>query len=238
MRSNIARLVTRAVAVIFAAAAIGSFGVYAWSQWGVNMFSSQNQVESASGLGQEWKTAPLQEVNDWDIPTLQEQPATYKKFARVFIPAFGSDYVRPIAQGTATKEVLNKVGVGHYTGTALPGEIGNFAVAGHRMTYGAAFRDLDLLENGDAIIVETVDGWYTYKVDRTKIVKPTEVNVISPVPEKPGVVPSERWMTLTTCTPKWSAEKRLVVFALFDSFQPRWEGAPKSVATHVERLDG
>lgn len=238
MRSNAARLAARAVAVMFAVAAIGSFGVYAWNQWGVNMFSNQEQVETASGLGKEWKTAPLKEVNDWDIPVLSEEPKAYKKFARVFIPSFGDDYVRPIAQGTATKEVLNKIGVGHYTGTALPGEIGNFAIAGHRMTYGAAFRDLDLLENGDQIIVETVDGWYTYRVDRTKIVKPTEVDVISPVPENPGVVPSERWMTLTTCTPKWSAEKRLIVFALFDSFQPRWEGAPDVIAAQVERLDG
>jgi len=228
----------KALAVMLTVASLGSFGVYAWNQWGINLFSNQEQVSSASALGKEWQTAPLKEVNDWDIPTLTSEPSTYEKFARVFIPAFGADYVRPIAEGTSTEKVLNKIGVGHYQGTALPGEIGNFAIAGHRMTYGAAFRDLDLLNNGDDIIVETVDGWYTYKVDRTKIVKPTEVDVISPVPEKPGVVPSERWMTLTTCTPKWSAEKRLVVFALFDSFQPRWEGAPKSLSDQIKQLDG
>lgn len=238
MRSNAARLIVKAIAVALTVASLGSFGVYAWNQWGINMFSNQEQVSTASDLGKDWKEAPLKQVNDWDIPVLASEPATYEKFARIFIPSFGSDYVRPIAEGTSTKEVLNKIGVGHYQGTALPGEIGNFAVAGHRMTYGAAFRDLDLLGNGDEIIVETVDGWYTYKVDRTKIVKPTEVNVISPVPEKAGEVPSERWMTLTTCTPKWSAAKRLVVFALFDSFKPRWEGAPNAIADHVERLDG
>lgn len=238
MRSNAARLIVKAIAVALTVASLGSFGIYAWNQWGINMFSNQEQVSTASDLGKDWKEAPLKQVNDWDIPVLASAPATYEKFARIFIPSFGSDYVRPIAEGTSTKEVLNKIGVGHYQGTALPGEIGNFAVAGHRMTYGAAFRDLDLLGNGDEIIVETVDGWYTYKVDRTKIVKPTEVNVISPVPEKAGEVPSERWMTLTTCTPKWSAAKRLVVFALFDSFAPRWEGAPASIADHVDRLDG
>jgi sortase A len=228
----------RGIAVALVVASAGSFGVYAWNQWGMNILSDRDQVSAASTLGSEWRDAPLKEVNDWDIPVLEDPITASDKFARVFIPSFGQDYVRPIAEGTATKEVLNKIGVGHYTGTALPGEVGNFAVAGHRMTYGAAFRDLDLLNNGDEIIVETVDGWYTYKVDRTKIVKPTEVSVISPVPEQPGIVPSERWMTLTTCTPKWSAEKRLVVFALFDDFQPRWEGAPDSIVSHVEKLDG
>jgi sortase A len=238
MRSDILRLIIRGIAVALIVASAGSFGVYAWNQWGVNMLSNREQVSAASDLGNTWRDAPLKEVNDWDIPVIEDAPAAADKFARVFIPAFGGDYVRPIAEGTSTKDVLNKIGVGHYTGSAFPGEVGNFAVAGHRMTYGAAFRDLDLLNSGDPIIVETADGWYTYKVDRTKIVKPTEVDVISPVPEKPGIVPSERWMTLTTCTPKWSAEKRLVVFALFDSFQPRWEGPPSSVSAHIGKLDG
>lgn len=238
MRSNIARLITRGLAVALVVASVGSFGVYAWNQWGINMVSDKAQVSAASSLGNTWRDAPLKEVNDWDIPVLEDSLEASEKFARVFIPAFGQDYVRPIAEGTSTKDVLNKIGVGHYTGTALPGEVGNFAVAAHRMTYGAAFRDLDLLDKGDEIIVETVDGWYTYKVDRTTIVKPTKVDVTSPVPEKPGIVPSERWMTLTTCTPKWSAEKRLIVFALFDSFQPRWEGAPDRIASQVDKLDG
>lgn len=238
MKSEATRLAVRALAVMLSVAAVCSFGLYAWNQWGINFASDRSQVKTASDLGTEWKAAPLVEVNDWDIPVLPEEPAAAEKFARLFIPAFGDDYVRPIAGGTATEAVLNKIGVGHYTGTALPGEIGNFAVAAHRMTYGAAFRDLDLLNEGDEIIVETQDGWYVYVVDRSKVVPPTAVEVIAAVPEQPGEVPTERWMTLTTCTPKWSAEKRLIVFAKFDSFHSRWEGAPDSVKEHVKRLDG
>lgn len=238
MRSYALRLTIKAIAIVLTAGAIGSFGNYAWTQWGVNFASGHEQVATASDLGKDWAALPLEEVNDWDIPVLEQEPTEYATFARLFIPAFGEDYVRPIAEGTATKQVLNKVGVGHYVGTALPGEIGNFAVAAHRMTYGAAFRDLDRLKEGDDIVVETKDGWYTYKVKRSTIVRPTQVEVIAPVPEQPGVVPSERWMTLTTCTPKWSAEKRLIVFAQYQSFDPRWNGAPDSIKDHVERLDG
>lgn len=238
MKTPTPRIITRSIGVLLVAAAVGSFGGYAWDQWGVNALSDRTQVDSAANLGKAWDKAPLVKVNDWDIPVLEAQPEVNEEFARLFIPAFGDTYVRPIAQGTDTKKVLDKIGIGHYLGTALPGEVGNFAIAAHRMTYGAAFRDLDLLNPGDEIIVETIDGWYTYKVDRSKIVKPTEVDVIADVPEKPGVAPSERWMTLTTCTPKWSAEKRLIVFTKFDSFTPRSEGAPGSIEAHVSRLDG
>jgi sortase A len=239
MTSTIARISMRLLAALLALAALGSFGWYAWQQWGVNFFSDKAQVSQASDIGQQWASAPLPErPKDWQVPVLAGEIEQHEVFARLFIPSFGPDYVRPIASGTDTVEVLNKIGVGHYSQTARPGAIGNFAVAAHRMTYGAAFEDLDLLNPGDEIIVETADGWYTYLVDRQQIVDPTEVSVIAPVPGEPGVLPTERWMTLTTCTPKWSVEKRLIVFAKLDSFQPRWDGAPEVIAAQIDALDG
>lgn len=98
-----------------------------------------------------------------------------------------------------------KSGPGHMPWTPLPGQPGNAVVSGHRTTYGAPFFDLDLLEPGDEIIVETTLGSNTYTIRESIIVAPTDVWVTEP---RPGA-----WLTLTTCTPKFSARQRLVVFA-------------------------
>ncbi len=78
-------------------------------------------------------------------------------------------------------------GVGHYPQTARPGEVGNFGVAGHRATNGEPFRDLDQVRRGDALVVETETSWFTYVVDRTRIVKPTRR-----LGDRPGARPPER----------------------------------------------
>lgn len=101
-------------------------------------------------------------------------------------------------------------GPGHYPGTALPGEDGNFAVAGHRTTYGAPFFNLDQLRRDDEIIVTAPDGeQHTYTVRRQEIVAPGDTWVIAPDPlerDKP-------LLTLTTCNPRFSNAQRLIVFA-------------------------
>ena len=101
-------------------------------------------------------------------------------------------------------------GPGHYPGTALPGEDGNFAVAGHRTTYGAPFFNLDQLRRDDEIIVTAPDGEeYTYTVRRQEIVAPGETWVIGPDPLERG----KPLITLTTCHPRFSNAQRLIVFA-------------------------
>ena len=98
----------------------------------------------------------------------------------------------------------------HYPGTALPGEIGNFSVAGHRATNGEPFAYLDQLREGDAVVVETGTTWYTYVVSRERIVQPTQVGVILPVPGHPDKVPTKEKLTLTTCNPRWASYERLI----------------------------
>ena len=101
-------------------------------------------------------------------------------------------------------------GPGHYPGTALPGEKGNFAVAGHRTTYGAPFFNLDQLRRGDEVVVTARDGkQYTYKVRAQEIVMPGETWVIEPDPLERG----RPLLTLTTCNPRFSNAQRLIVFA-------------------------
>jgi sortase A len=123
----------------------------------------------------------------------------------------------------------------------MPGEQGNFAVAGHRVGRGSPFLDLDRMQPGDPIVVETSDYWYVYRVlgdpatgdydsdpsgiPGQHIVRPENVEVISPSPGGPADgAPSGAYLTLTTCHPKYSAEQRLIIHAALD-------GAPVSKAT-------
>ena len=112
----------------------------------------------------------------------------------------------PIVQGVSL-DVL-ATGIGHYPETVMPGEVGNFSVAGHRATNGEPFAYLDQLREGDAVVVETGTTWYTYEVTDEYIVQPTQVGVILPVPNKPEAKPRKALMTLTTCNPRWESYER------------------------------
>jgi sortase A len=98
-----------------------------------------------------------------------------------------------------------RMGPGHMPGTPVPGQPGNAVISGHRTTYGRPFYDLDLLEAGDRIEVETATGRHVYEVRRTLIVAPDDVQVIEPL--------VGAWLTLTTCNPRFSAAERLIIQA-------------------------
>jgi sortase A len=134
------------------------------------------------------------------------------------IPAFGSSYEIPILSGTDLN-ILSR-GVGHYTGTAYPGQKGNFAVAGHRVTHGQPFARLLELNKGDQVVVETRDAIYTYVLDtapRDVTVDDTETWVLEPVPGKPGVVPTDALITLTTCQDLFHSPDRSIGFGHLES---------------------
>ncbi len=122
-------------------------------------------------------------------------------FGVIRIPKIGLDVA--IFEGV-DPETLKK-GPGHMPWTPLPGQPGNAVISGHRTTYGAPFFDLDLLEPGDIIEVETAIGLHRYEVRETIIVDPTDVWVTE---NRRGA-----WLTLTTCAPKYSARQRLIIFA-------------------------
>jgi sortase A len=104
-----------------------------------------------------------------------------------------------------------KYAPGHYPDTAMPGQIGNFSVAGHRIP--KIFWRINELHTGDVIGVETRDTWYIYKVYGQEIVKPDAVQVVEPVPDQPGVKPTKALLTMTTCNPKGNNYQRLIVHA-------------------------
>jgi sortase A len=146
------------------------------------------------------------------------QPISTDVFGIMRIPRLGGDWQKPIIEGVTMDDLAR--GVGHYPDTAMPGVIGNFAVAGHRVTHGGPFRDLDRLRKGDPISVQIRDTVYVYRVRGIKIVTPDRTDVLFPVPRQFGVDPVEPLLTLTTCHPKYSARERLIVVAEFDTAYP------------------
>ena len=108
-----------------------------------------------------------------------------------------------VVSGVSTTDL--RTGAGHMPDTALPGQPGNAVISGHRTTYGMPFHELDALDPGDRIEVETALGTHIYEVRSFSVVKPTDVHVADP---REGA-----WLTLTTCHPKFSARQRYVVFA-------------------------
>ena len=193
--------------------------------WVTDLQSNARQDELTAELREEW-TQPAA------VPAaLQGGEA----FALLHIPRLGADYARAIVEGTGTEEL--EQGPGHYTGTAMPGEQGNFAVAGHRVGRGSPFLEIDELRAGDPIVVETADSWYVYRVlgpaqggvPGQQVVSPSDVSVIAPTPSgPPDGSPTGAYLTLTTCHPEYSARQRLIVHAVL-------EGGP---VTRAEAPDG
>ncbi|MFC0863449.1 class E sortase [Sphaerimonospora cavernae] len=135
------------------------------------------------------------------------------------IPRLGSDYKYAIVEGVGADEL--RKGPGHYPGTAMPGQIGNFVISGHRTTYAAPFNRVDELRRGDDIVVDAADARYTYRVDHKEIVDPTDLAVVDPVPGHPALRPSKAMITMTTCHPKYSAQRRLIVYGVLATREER-----------------
>jgi sortase A len=194
----------------------------AWQLWWTDVTANREQAGTVQtlerGFGPGGKAVPL--------ATLTKVPFG-EAFAIVRIPRLGADYARPVLEGS-DRDTLIK-GIGHYVGTAMPGQVGNFAVSGHRTTYGRPFHNIDLLRRGDRIVVETKASYIVYSVDRHVIVTPDKAEVIAPVPQRPGVAATQAWMTLTSCEPKFSAKYRYVVFAKLARTIPRAGGLPASI---------
>lgn len=155
-------------------------------------------------------------------------PLAGNALARLYIPKLNKNWV--VVQGVTQKDI--RYAPGHYPATAMPGQIGNFSVAGHRNR--AIFWDLDQLKVGDPIVVETAQTFYVYKVTQSHVVLPTAVQVVAPVPNEPGKKPQDMMLTLTTCNPKFNNYQRLIIHAKLDPSDPtsvvqRAAGRPKEI---------
>ncbi|WP_413758170.1 class E sortase [Streptomyces sp. MMBL 11-3] len=151
-----------------------------------------------------------------------------RPFAVMYIPRLGFTWNKPVLEGTRTKTL--KKGLGHYASTARLGEPGNFAVAGHRRTYGDPFKDFPRLRPGDPVVLTDGTSWFTYRIDtRPYRTLPDDTAVVDPVPEKSGYTREGRYLTLTTCDPEWGHSHRLIVWAHLDETQPVEAGKPKAL---------
>jgi len=144
-----------------------------------------------------------------------------KAVAMLRIPRLGDDYRYAVVEGVDAEHL--KKGPGHYPHTAMPGQIGNFVVSGHRTTYAAPFKEIDELERGDEIVVDAREARYTYRVTSQDIVEPTEVDVLAPVPGKSDIRPIRAYITLSTCHPEYSAAQRLIVYGVLKKTELRKE---------------
>lgn len=197
-----------------------------WQLWWTDVESNRDQRGAIQSLERDFGSGATAEPTKPAEPTSEKPKAVPlgDAFAIMRIPRLGADFAKPVYEGT-DHDTLTR-GVGHYAGTALNGDLGNFAVAGHRTTYGRPFHNIERLVEGDKIVVETKAGYDVYVVERHEIVRPTEVQVIAPVPDEPGERPTEAYLTLTACHPKYSAAYRYIVHAKLDQSYTRAEGLP------------
>jgi sortase A len=150
-------------------------------------------------------------------------------FAVLYIPRLGRNWKKPVVEGTGTTDLQK--GIGHYTGTAEPGQPGNFALAGHRRTWGNPFNDFPLLRPGDRIYVDDGSFWYVYVLDRTPLrTLPTDIGVLDPVPPESGYRSPGSYLTLTTCDPAWGHSHRLIEWGRLLSTTPVSAGTPAGLA--------
>lgn len=186
----------------------------AYATWGTvgDIHDGQHSLEQR--LTQAW-TPPT--VGGQPLPQTTPEPSLV---GRLHLPELDLDLV--VVEGVSPSDL--RFAPGHYPQSAMPGQVGNMAVAGHRTP--GIFWDLDRLEPGDAAVVETADKWFVYRVTGVRIVSPGAAQVVAAVPDQPGATPTVAMLTLTTCNPKWDNYQRLVVHAQLDRTQDKSTGTP------------
>jgi sortase A len=184
-------------------AALGVGGYLAWQLWGTGIFTSRAQSQLKTEiLDRIERPRPLPPPSDQQAGAPAVSFSLGDPVAILRIPRIHLDIV--VVEGSDAESL--KKGPGHYRGTALPWEDGGrVAIAGHRTTYGQPFWSVDELRKGDLIRLVTEFGTFDYRVTRLAEVAPTDGWVLRRT-EAPTLV-------LTTCTPRFSASRRLIVFA-------------------------
>ncbi|HJF13784.1 MAG TPA: class E sortase [Enteractinococcus helveticum] len=153
----------------------------------------------------------------------------------LYVPRFGPDYSVPVLEGTGTE--IDSAVLGRYENSPAPGEEGNLALAGHRQTYGAVLWDMDQLQEGDRLYLQTANGWWVYETRKVHIVQPSAVEVLDPNPLDPGGPADGQWLTLTTCHPPYTVLERMITHAEQVEFVPLAEGPPAEIADAVNVAD-
>ncbi|RKE20324.1 class E sortase [Streptomyces sp. TLI_171] len=223
-------LAARLVGELFITLGVVMLLFVSYQLWWTNVLADRSAQSAGSKLEQQWAQQPPTGPTGGGAsaaPQTKFEPG--QGFAIIHIPKLGLTY--PIAEGTNKQQVLDKGLVGHYTGTAMPSDAtGNFAVAAHRTTHGQPFRKIGQLVPGDKVVVETATAFYTYEVaGGIPETPPTNVTVLQGVPKGSPFTAAGRYLTMTTCTPEFSARGRLIVFGKMVEERPRSQGQPEAL---------
>jgi len=140
---------------------------------------------------------------EWPVAKVIQTPEL-EGLGLLYIPALQDKvWGLPVVSGIDDRALAQ--GVGHYTSSELPGEVGNFAVAGHRATNGEPFAYFERLRQGDMVYLQTSVGWFSYQLVQNQKIEETEVWVLDDDPIGLG---EQRLITLTTCDPRWNSTRR------------------------------
>lgn len=192
--------------------------------WWTNVRSQAATARNTERIIESWQAAPT-------APTTPPAPPPVGDgIALMTIPRLGEDVAdEPVLQGVSL-EVLAQ-GLGHYPNSAMPGDTGNFAVAGHRATNGEPLRNIDQLQNGDFVYVQTQDSWFVYRLFRDQIVTPNDDWVVTPTPFPAEPAISKNLLTITTCHPRWGSTERWIWWGELVSATPKSAGTPDLVVS-------
>ncbi|MFJ3778062.1 class E sortase [Streptomyces sp. NPDC090075] len=214
---------SRAIGEVFITTGVLMLLFVTYQLWWTNVRAHAQAGSEASSLQKDWASG-------------KRAPGVFapgQGFAILHIPKL--DVVAPIAEGVSNKKVLDKGMVGHYgegaLKTAMPQDkTGNFGLAAHRNTHGEPFRYINKLVAGDAVVVETQDEYFVYKVtSMLPVTAPSNVSVLDPIPKGSGFTKAGRYITLTTCTPEFTSKYRLIVWGKMVEERPRSKGKPDAL---------
>ena len=186
--------------------------------------AEQNVSVAKAEIELKWSQAPAAE------------PELHKGFALVYIPRLQDKaWGLPITSGVDPDDLIS--GLGHYPDNALPGEKGNFALAGHRSTYNEPLANVDQLIQDDEVIIETGENWYVYKLVLDEIVEPDALWVLDENPagiaNKTGI---PEMITITTCHPRWGSTHRWIWWGALAEVRPKDQIPPAIVEIESGRV--
>jgi sortase A len=196
-----------------------ALGLAAYLYWGTALRATTAQRTFTQQLTRQWSGG-----SEVAALTGGSELSLGKPFALLRIPQLGPAWQYAVVQGTGQAQLA--LAPGHVPGTALPGRVGNFVVAGHRLTAGNPFRWLSSLHTGSLVVVVTINARYEYEITGGPRWVPTaDTAVTAPVPGHPGEQATLRMITLVSCDSSLAGPSRVVVTGVLVRTLPRQQGS-------------
>jgi sortase A len=226
------RVIVRGVGEVFITLGAVLLLMVVYQLWWTNVEAAGAIAQGRADIEKSWSTpsgAPTRVPTADYTPAPMAQPAYGVGFGLLYIPRMRDKvWGLPIHEGVG-KDVLAQ-GAGHYPSSVMPGDVGNFAIAAHRSGHGEPFAGFADLQAGDRVYIQTRDTWYTYRLTQDDPhLSPSDVWVVDPVPGNPTATPSERLLTMTTCTPRYGSTGRWAWWGDLVATSPTSAGPPDHI---------